>query len=75
GLDYAIDKLNRKKLNAIVLNQMGEPGVGFGVDTNSVNLIFSNNNIRTFELQSKDKLALKLLKELMNEWFEKNSTS
>jgi phosphopantothenoylcysteine synthetase/decarboxylase len=54
---------------------MGEPGVGFGVDTNSVNLIFSNNNIRTFELQSKDKLANKLLKELMNEWFEKNNIS
>lgn len=74
GLEYAIDKLKRKNLNAIVLNQMGEPGVGFGVDTNSVNLIFSNNNIRTFELQSKDKLANKLLKELMNEWFEKNNT-
>ncbi len=75
GLKYAHEKLIRKKLDAIVLNQIGKPGVGFGVDTNSVELLFSNNNIRTFELQSKNELAEKLLIEWMNEWYEKDFTS
>lgn len=67
GLDYAKGKLEKKKLDAIVLNQMGEAGVGFGVDTNSVQLIFSNNNIRRFELQSKQELAYQLLITLHDE--------
>lgn len=70
GLDYAKGKLEKKKLDAIVLNQMGEPGVGFGVDTNSVQLIFPNNNIRSFELQSKQQLAYQLLITLHDEIFE-----
>ena len=67
GLDYAKGKLEKKKLDAIVLNQMGEAGVGFGTDTNSVQLIFSNNNIRRFELQSKQELAYQLLITLHDE--------
>lgn len=69
GLNYAKAKLEKKKLDAIVLNQMGEKGVGFGVDTNSVQLLFSNNNIRSFELQSKKQLAYQLLEALENEIF------
>lgn len=61
GLEYAKDKLIRKHLDAIVLNEMGESGVGFGVDTNAVSLIDKNNNIRSFELQSKVDLAFALL--------------
>jgi phosphopantothenoylcysteine decarboxylase/phosphopantothenate--cysteine ligase len=66
GLAYAKDKLIRKKLDAIVLNEIGAPGVGFGTDTNSVKLIFKNNIIRSFELESKVSLAEKLIIELMN---------
>lgn len=70
GLAYAQEKLTRKKLDAIVLNEMGEPGVGFGTDTNSVKLLFKNNNLLSFELQSKQKLADSLLNELKNHWYE-----
>lgn len=70
GLAYAQEKLNRKNLDAIILNEMGEPGVGFGTDTNSVKLLFKNNNLLSFELQSKQKLADSLLKELKNHWYE-----
>ncbi|WP_300665926.1 bifunctional phosphopantothenoylcysteine decarboxylase/phosphopantothenate--cysteine ligase CoaBC [Fluviicola sp.] len=66
GLEYAQNKLEKKQLDAIVLNEMGEPGVGFGTDTNSVKLIFKSNKIRSFELQSKQELAFSLLNELMN---------
>lgn len=70
GLEYARGKLEKKKLDAIVLNEMGEPGVGFGTDTNSVKLIFKSNKIRSFELQSKQELAFSLLNELMNNLYE-----
>jgi len=70
GLNYAKSKLEKKNLDAIVLNQIGEAGVGFGVDTNSVQLLFPNNNIRSFELQSKKQLAYQLLEALQNEIFE-----
>ena len=66
GLEYAQNKLEKKQLDAIVLNEMGEPGVGFGTDTNSVKLIFKSNKILSFELQSKQELAFSLLNELMN---------
>ncbi|WP_343632209.1 bifunctional phosphopantothenoylcysteine decarboxylase/phosphopantothenate--cysteine ligase CoaBC [Fluviicola sp.] len=70
GLDYAKGKLEKKNLDAIVLNEMGEPGVGFGTDTNSVKLLFKNNKMCSFELQSKQELAFLLLNELMNNIYE-----
>lgn len=70
GLEYAKGKLEKKKLDAIVLNEMGEPGVGFGTDTNSVKLLFKSNKMCSFELQSKQELAFSLLNELMNNLYE-----
>lgn len=64
GLENAKEKLHRKNLDAIVLNEMGEPGVGFGTDTNRVQLIMSNNKITRFELQSKAAVAEHLLEAL-----------
>lgn len=64
GLEYAKSKLEKKNLDAIVLNEMGTKGVGFGVDTNAVSLIDKNNNIRSFELQSKVDLAFALIDSL-----------
>ena len=70
GIEYAKGKLERKKLDAIILNEMGEPGVGIGTDTNSVKLLFKNNKMCSFELQSKQELAFSLLNELMNNLYE-----
>lgn len=70
GIEYAKGKLEKKKLDAIVLNEMGEPGVGFGTDTNSVKLLLKNNKMCSFELQSKQELAFSLLNELMNNLYE-----
>lgn len=65
GLENATLKLERKRLDAIVLNEIGEEGVGFGVDTNQVQLIRKNNKITRFELQSKASLAAALLDALI----------
>jgi len=66
GLEHAKGKLVRKNLDAIVLNEMGEAGVGFGVDTNRVQLIEQDNKITRFELQSKASLAVLLLEALIH---------
>lgn len=70
GEQYAKSKLEAKNLDAIVLNQLGEEGVGFGVDTNSVKLMFRNNKIISFGLQTKQQLSYLLLDELMNHLYE-----
>lgn len=67
GLTYAKEKLERKKLDAIVLNELGEPGVGFGTDTNSVKLIYKNNIIRSFELEDKKAIAAKIVNDLIEQ--------
>lgn len=64
GLENAQEKLQRKQLDAIVLNEMGEAGVGFGGDTNRVQLITKSNKITRFELQSKTEIAEQLLNAL-----------
>ncbi|MDH4473805.1 MAG: bifunctional phosphopantothenoylcysteine decarboxylase/phosphopantothenate--cysteine ligase CoaBC [Fluviicola sp.] len=64
GLENALEKLQRKQLDAIVLNEMGEAGVGFGGDTNRVQLITKSNKITRFELQSKTEIAEQLLNAL-----------
>lgn len=61
GMENALGKLQRKNLDAIVLNELGASGVGFGHDTNQVQLIDKNNKITRFELQSKADLAGHLL--------------
>ena len=66
GIENASGKLVRKNLDAIVLNEMGEAGVGFGVDTNRVQLIEQDNKITRFELQSKASLAAMLLDALIH---------
>lgn len=61
GEAFAKQKLQNKNLDAIVLNELGEPGVGFGTDTNKVQLIAANNKMRSFELLPKSELAYALL--------------
>lgn len=49
----AIEKLQRKNLDGIVLNSLQDPGAGFSVSTNKITYIHSNKNIQTFQIQSK----------------------
>jgi phosphopantothenoylcysteine decarboxylase/phosphopantothenate--cysteine ligase len=68
-LEHAKDKLKRKKLDFIVLNSLQDSGAGFGHDTNKVTLIDKYDEIRTFDLKSKEKVAMDIvekLKEILN---------
>ncbi len=50
-------KLNKKNLDAIVLNSLQEKGSGFSHDTNKIQIIDKNNNITDFPLKAKTEVA------------------
>lgn len=60
--ENAQQKLKSKNLDLIVLNSLNDPGAGFGVDTNKITIIGTDNKIIKFELQSK----LNAAKEIVN---------
>ncbi|MFL0163301.1 bifunctional phosphopantothenoylcysteine decarboxylase/phosphopantothenate--cysteine ligase CoaBC [Aquirufa salirivi] len=64
---HALDKLQRKKLDAIVLNSLKEPGAGFGLDTNQVQVFHASGERHAFSLKSKEDIALELL-DLFHRW-------
>ncbi len=62
--ENALRKLERKHLNAIVLNSLREKGAGFGVDTNRVTIITSSGSSVELPLQSKMETAENILSAL-----------
>ena len=55
--ENALRKLERKHMDAIVLNSLRDAGAGFGVDTNRVTILFSNGQSTELPLQSKAAIA------------------
>jgi len=54
---YAIEKLQKKNLDLIVLNSLNDAGAGFKNDTNKVTLIDRYLNKTVYELKSKTEVA------------------
>ena len=55
--DNAVEKLNRKNLDMIVLNSMRDKGAGFGTDTNKITIFTRDNDRRDYPLKSKREVA------------------
>ena len=55
--ENALHKMERKHLDAIVLNSLRDKGAGFGVDTNRVTVLSANGNSEELPLQSKATIA------------------
>jgi phosphopantothenoylcysteine decarboxylase/phosphopantothenate--cysteine ligase len=53
----AIDKLQRKNLDFIVLNSLNDEGSGFKTDTNKITIIDNSLKKTTFELKDKNEVA------------------
>jgi phosphopantothenoylcysteine decarboxylase/phosphopantothenate--cysteine ligase len=53
----AIEKLERKNFDLIVLNSLRDAGAGFGGDTNRIKLINRKKQIQSFDLKSKREVA------------------
>jgi phosphopantothenoylcysteine decarboxylase/phosphopantothenate--cysteine ligase len=66
GMASAQSKLERKHLDAIVLNSLADDGAGFSHDTNKVTVLFRDTKSVSFELKSKRDLANDLI-ELWNQ--------
>ncbi len=69
-LEYAMDKLQRKNLDYIVLNSLNDPGAGFAHDTNKITVIDKYKNIQHFDLKSKEEVALDILNIVLAKWSE-----
>lgn len=63
-LANATGKLQRKNLDAIVLNSLNDNGAGFGKSTNKITFIDKNLNRIAFPLKSKAEVAVDIFNEI-----------
>ena len=56
-LSNAISKLERKKLDLIILNSLKDKGAGFDTDTNKITIIEKNKEVTNFPLKTKKEVA------------------
>lgn len=61
----ALQKLERKNLDFIVLNSLQDDQAGFGYDTNKISILFRTGDKKTFELKSKKEVASDIVNELI----------
>ncbi len=60
----ALEKLQRKNADMIVLNSLRDAGAGFGTDTNKITVLHRDGTSREYPLKSKKALAYDLLREM-----------
>lgn len=56
-MEHAINKLETKKADLMILNSLKDTGAGFGHDTNKVEILQKNKEIISLPLQSKTEIA------------------
>jgi len=64
--ENALRKLERKHLDAIILNSLRDKGAGFSVDTNIVTILQSDGSITALPLQSKALISEEILRVLFS---------
>lgn len=64
--ENALRKMERKNLNAIVLNSLRDKGAGFGTDTNVVTILQSDGRYTALSLQSKTLISEEILTNLFS---------
>lgn len=69
-LHYAMDKLDRKNFDYIILNSLNDPGAGFAHDTNKITVIDKNKNVSHFNLKSKEDVAQDILNIVLAKWMK-----
>ena len=58
-------KLEKKNLDAIVLNSLRDEGAGFGVNTNKITYIGKKSGIKSFDLKTKAEVAEDIWNEIL----------
>ncbi|MGB7068074.1 MAG: bifunctional phosphopantothenoylcysteine decarboxylase/phosphopantothenate--cysteine ligase CoaBC [Pyrinomonadaceae bacterium] len=64
-IEYAKSKMEKKKLDMVIANDITKPGAGFNTDTNIATIISGNNQIE-LPLMSKRELADLILDEILD---------
>lgn len=64
-IENATQKMQSKKLDLIVANDISASDAGFGVDTNRVTLLFSDGRVEPQELMSKSEVAELILERVL----------
>lgn len=62
--DHAVEKLNKKNLDFIVLNSLNDVGAGFKTDTNKVTIIDKNQQSQAFPLKTKTEVAKDIVQKI-----------
>ena len=70
-IENAVNKLQRKNFDFIVLNSLNDAGAGFGYDTNKISIIEKGGN-RSFGLKTKKEVAADIVDKLCETIKEKN---
>jgi len=65
-MSYAADKLQRKKLDLIIANDVSQSGIGFNSDDNAVTLIDRALQSESLPRASKSKLAREIISRIAN---------
>ncbi len=66
-LENATGKMQRKGLNMVVANDVGNPEIGFNVDDNAVTILRPDQRAKVIAKQSKVKIAEAILKIISEE--------
>ncbi|MHC1780519.1 MAG: bifunctional phosphopantothenoylcysteine decarboxylase/phosphopantothenate--cysteine ligase CoaBC [Bacteroidales bacterium] len=64
--ENALSKLSKKRLDAIVMNSLNDPGAGFGSDTNKVTIISRSGDITEYKLKEKTEVASDIVNYIEN---------
>ena len=67
GVDRAIEKARDKDVDLMVYNDVGEPGSGFGTDTNRVIVIGREGSTDTWPMMAKEQVASRLFDRIMED--------
>ena len=62
----AIKKIEAKNFDLIVLNSLNDDGAGFGHDTNKISILDKQNNVKEFELKSKQAAAVDIVNTIID---------
>jgi phosphopantothenoylcysteine decarboxylase / phosphopantothenate---cysteine ligase len=66
---YSLNKLHSKQADMIVLNSLGNPGAGFGYDTNTITIFDKEGNEYVYEQKTKKAVAKDIVDTIVNKLY------
>lgn len=70
--ENALQKLQSKNADMIVLNSLQDAGAGFGHDTNKITIFDKTGNTYPFEVKSKKEVARDIVNTIIQQFYAKN---